>query len=131
MCFYTLIAANTNDDDDKLVNLYCAITLKKRLKCALQEKVAKKGCLYLTLKCCGTVYKSAGKLFHAAGPAMANAYSPYRVFDVHFSSTSLPAVDAEVKIDMDNDHKIIKTYRFGWPGYTTAICRPSQSRLTL
>lgn len=33
---------------------------------------------------------------------MANSRSSYRVFDVHFGSTSLLAVDAEVKNNMDN-----------------------------
>ena len=44
---------------------------------------------------------SAGILFHAAGPATANAHTTYSVFDVRFGSTSLPAVDAEVKVDRD------------------------------
>lgn len=45
----------------------------------------------------------AGKLFHAAGPGMAKGHSLYRVFDVPFGYTSLPAVDAKVKVEIDDD----------------------------
>ena len=52
----------------------------------------------------------AGKLFYAAGPATANARFPYGVFDVHFSFASLPAVDTEVKVDIDDDRKVERQF---------------------
>ena len=50
---------------------------------------------------------STSKLFHAAGPAMANAHSRYRVFEVRFGSISLTAVGADVKYDIE-DHCMVK-----------------------
>ena len=44
---------------------------------------------------------SADKLFHAADPATANAR-----FGVHLGSASLPAGDADIKVDTSDDHKL-------------------------
>lgn len=88
-------------DDDELANLYSAKMWKKRINALLEKQ--RENMYIVDYKFCKTILISAGKLIHAAGSATANARSPSRDFDICFGLNSLTAVDAEVKVDINDD----------------------------
>ena len=95
-----------DDDDDELIDLYGIVTWKKCRDGGLQGKKEKR-CIFKLFKCFETIYKS-DFCRHCSTQLiqLRQTLAPRIVFDVHFSSTSLPAVDAEVEVNTDDDLRV-------------------------